>query len=302
MQINQSSLSAVYRGYRVIFLEALHSAAPMGMPLAMKTPSTAAEEVYHWLGAVPGMKELIGEIAINNLAASNYTIRNKEWVDTIGVKQASIERDTYGVYNAQFQAMGQAGAEHPDELLANLLIGGFTTLDYTGKNFFDTNKLHDTGHATTFSNKATAALTSASFEIGRTNIKSRLNAEGRPMNLGRKLVLVVPPALESVGRQILQADYVQGASAAITNVNKGTAELMIWPRLAAQPAYWFLLDIGSAVKPLIFQEEKPIALTSLTNPESDHVFKNHEFLYQGYGRYNAGYGLPQLAYGSNGTT
>ena len=42
------------------------------------------------------------------------------------------------------------------------------------------------------------------------------------------------------------------------------------------------------------------ALVTLTQPDSDHVFKKHEFLYQAYGRYNAGYGLPELAFGSTG--
>jgi phage major head subunit gpT-like protein len=65
---------------------------------------------------------------------------------------------------------------------------------------------------------------------------------------------------------------------------------------------WFLFDAGYPVKPFIFQVEKETALVALNQPGDDHVFKHHEFLYQAYGRYNAGYGLPELAYGSDGTT
>ena len=309
MQINQANLSALFRGYRVQFMEAYQGAVPFWDQIAMRTPSSSAQELYHWLGAVPGMKQLLGEVVISNLSANKYAITNNEWEDTIAVKQADIERDTYGIYNPLMQAMGIASKEHPDELVSNLLINGFTTADYTGKNFFDSAKVQDGDpNGTTLTNKATAKLGPTSFAAARQAIKSVKNSKGRPMGLGRKLLLIVPPALEVQGRQILQADFIQQtaansdakAVAAVSNVNKGTAELVVWPRLAGNDNAWFLLEVGMPVKPLIVQVEKETGLQSLTNPDSDHVFKKHEFLYKAYGRYNAGYGLPQLAYGSTG--
>lgn len=314
MQINQANLAALFRGYRVQFMEAYQGATPFWDQIAMRTPSSSAQELYHWLGAVPGMKQLLGEVVISNLAANKYAITNNEWEDTIAVKQADIERDTYGIYNPLMQAMGIASKEHPDELTSNLLINGFTTTDYTGKNFFDTNKVQDgDAKGTLLSNKGTLKLGPTSFAAARQAIKSVKNSKGRPMGLGRKLLLIVPPALEVQGRQILQADFIQQTAknvagsenigaAAVTNVNKGTAELVVWPRLAGSDNAWFLLEVGMPVKPLIVQVEKETGLQSLTNPDSDHVFKRHEFLYQAYGRYNAGYGLPQLAWGSDGST
>lgn len=311
MQINQASLAALYKGYRVQFLDAIQGAKPMWSDIAMKTMSNAAEEIYHWLGSVPGMRKLIGEIAVQNLQAHNYSIKNDEFEMTLAVKQADVERDTYGIYNPLFQSMGLAAAQHPDELVGNLLINGFTTLDYTGKNFFDTAKKSEPDSAITFTNKTTLKLNDVNFVAARTSIKSRLNAKGRPMGLGRDLVLVVSPKNEQLARTILQADFVQqaatGATSAVggvTNINKGTARFVVWPQLAVASAddYWFLFDAGYPVKPFIFQEEKPVSLQSLTNANDDHVFKKHEFLYQAYGRYNAGYGLPELAWGSNGTT
>jgi phage major head subunit gpT-like protein len=75
---------------------------------------------------------------------------------------------------------------------------------------------------------------------------------------------------------------------------------MVWPQLAVAEDTWFLIEMGRPIKPLIMQFEKEAVMLSLTNPESDHVFKKHEFLYQAYGRYNGGYALPELAYGSTG--
>jgi phage major head subunit gpT-like protein len=132
------------------------------------------------------------------------------------------------------------------------------------------------------------------------------------MALGRDLVLVVSPTNEQLARQILQADFIQqggiGTEAGkgavmVSNVQKGTARFVVWNRLAGtNENMWFLYDAGYPVKPFIFQEEKATQLQALNQPNEDHVFKKHEFLYQAYGRYNAGYGLPELAYGSNGTT
>jgi phage major head subunit gpT-like protein len=301
MQINQSAIAALYKGYKTLFLEAFHGAKPLWDQLAMRAPSTAGEEKYHWLGAVPGMKEIIGEIAIRNLTAHDYAIKNKEYESTVGVKQADIERDTYGVYNPLMQALGLASAEHPDELIFNLLINGFSTTCYTGKNFFDADHAPK-ANGTKFSNKGTKKLSAGNFETARANIKGRLNAEGRPMNLGRDLVLLVSPKNESLGRSILQADFVEGSTASktVSNVNKGTARLLVCPRLAASEDAWFLIDVGYPVKPLIVQVEKAPDLVSVNKPDDSYVVLNHEFLFQAYARHGAGYGLPELAYGSTG--
>lgn len=309
MQINQANLAALFRGYRVQFMEAYQGAQPFWDQIAMRTPSSSAEELYAWLGAVPGMRQLVGEIQLQNLSANKYVIPNSEFESTIPVKQADIERDTYGVYNPLMASLGIAAKQHPDELVANLLVNGFTTLDYTGKNFFDTDKVQDGDpKGTKFSNKGTAALSADSFAAARAAIKGFKNSKGRPMGNGKKLLLIVPPALEVTGRQILQADFIQAnakqggnvvGAAAVSNVNKGTAELVVWSQLTSDTA-WFILEVGQPIRPLIVQFEKEASFTSLTNPDSDHVFKHKEFLYQAYGRYAAGYGLPQLAWGSTG--
>jgi phage major head subunit gpT-like protein len=312
MQINQSTLAALYKGYRVLYDEAYQAGATMWDQLAMRTASMSEEELYHWLGSIPGMTKLVGEIVIRNLAAHRMSIINDEFADVIAVREKDIDRDTYGIYNPLFSALGLAARQHPDELVANLLINGFASLCYTGKNFFDTNHEPQKG-GTKFSNLGTKKLSAQNFSTARTAIKSVKNAQGRPMNLGQKLVLVVAPKNEDLGRSILQGDYIQAAvknvagtenigGAAITNVQKGTASLMVWPQLSTAEEAWFVLEVGRPIRPLIMQFEKEAKLISLTNPESDHVFKKHEYLYQAYGRYNAGYGLPELAWGSDGST
>lgn len=298
MQLNQANLAALYRGYRTVFAEALQGAPVQWPALAMRAPSSAASEIYHWLASLPGMKKLVGEIVVKNVGANNWTITNDEWEDTVAVKQADIERDTYGIYNPLMASLGLASAQHKDELVGDLLNNGFSALDYTGKAFFAATKKHnpDDKKSATFTNLATAVLSADAYGAGKAALRGMKNGEGRPMRLGRSLKLVVPPVLEDTALEITKAER---NAAGATNIQRGTAEVEVLPDLTSDTA-WFLLETGLPIKPLIVQVEKEVELASLTSMDSDHVFKNHEFLYQAYGRYNAGYGFSQLAYGSTG--
>jgi phage major head subunit gpT-like protein len=311
MQINQATLSALFKGYKTQFLENYIAGKPLWPNIAMRTSSSAAEELYFWLGSISGMAEFTGKSIIDNLTASKYSIANREFQKIIAVKRADIERDSYGLYNPRMQMLGAVAAKHPDLLVANLLINGFTQLDYTGTPFFSANKVQDPGGPTTLTNNGTDKLSPMSFQKARAAIKSVKNSNGIPTDIGDELQLVVAPALETVGKQILEADFIMqtaqaaGANvgaAAISNVNKNAAKLVVWSQLAAAPAQWYILATGMPLKPLMVQEEKPVEFTSLVNLDDAHVFLQNEFLYKAYGRYNAGYGLPQLAWGSNGTT
>ena len=312
MQINQANLTQLTRGFRVVYEKALQSADPIYKRFVMVVPSTGKDELYAWLGAISGMRELLDEVQIQNLSASTWTIRNKEWENTIAVKELDIVTDKLGVYNPLFASLGDVAAYHPDQLTSTLLTGGFTNLCYTGKNFFDANHAPVAG-GTTFTNKHTYKLSGPSYTDALANFKSRLNAKGRPVGIGRKLILVVSPQNESVGKQILQSDFIlqtamnvarteNVAAASVPNVNKGTAELAVWTELAANPNMWFILEVGFITRPILFQQHTAPRLISVNQPNDSYVVLKHEFLYQAYGIYNAGYGFPEFAEGSTGAT
>jgi phage major head subunit gpT-like protein len=298
MIITSTSIQAVNKNVRTLFWESYHGGStPLVDTFAMRATSTAAENIYSWLGAIPGLKELIGEFAIQNLLEHAYSIRNKEFGVIIGVKRADIERDNLGIYTPRFQALGQAAREHPDELLFAVMAAGFTQLCYTGKRFFDTNHEPKPG-GVKFSNLGTKKLSAANFEVARQNILGRLNYEGRPMNLGRDLVLVVSPKWDKTARDIVLADNLANGG---TNTLKGTARLVTTARLAgASEDMWFLFDLGQPVKPFINQEEVPTEFTNQDQLTDDAVFEKSEFRYKAYRRGNVGYGMPELAYGSTG--
>lgn len=298
MLVNAANVASLTKGYRTIFMEELQGAKPLWERVALRTPSTSKSEDYYFLDALPGMRKLVGEVVIKNLSGQKYTIANEEWEDTIQVDQFDIETDNHRFYEPRFRALAVAAAQHVDELVCQLLGAGFDTECYTGKNFFDSNHEPKKG-GVKFSNVGVKKLSAANFRIGRDSLIGRLNAEGRSMGLGRKLVLIVAHGNASLAREIVVAD--RNANGAY-NVDVGTAELVVWPQLAAvNPDAWFILETGLPLRPLIVQMQKEPDVAAVTNPDDSYVVLNHKFIYQAYGRYNAGYGLPELAYGSDGS-
>lgn len=313
MLVNAANVAELFRGFRVIFMEAYHGVEkPNYEEMATVVTSSGASESYDWLGAMPTMRKLLGEINIRNLSANNWKIFNEEFENTIGIKRAEIERDSFGLYKPMIQLMGSDARRNPDRLLASLIANGFTTKDYTGKNFFDTGKKGTPDAKVTFSNKDTKKLSADNYAAARQSILERRAANGEPMELGHDLLLLVGPKNERLAKTILQDDFVMQAAknvagtenigaAAPSNPNKGTARMKMWQRLGAlNPDAWFLFEMGLPLRPFIVQIELPPEVVGVTNINDSHVVLKKEFIYQAYCREAVGYGMPELAFGSTG--
>jgi len=296
MQITPATLRAINKQFRSLYDEGFAAGPEFVTKYAMRTTATTAEGVYGWLGAIPSMREWLGDAVIHNLRTHEYKIPNKEFEVTIGVDRVDIERDNLGVYAPILTELGTSAAQHPDQLFFETLVAGFTKTCYTGKTFFATDHEPVKGKLK-FSNKGTKKLSVANYEAARANLKNRRNPEGRPLGLGRDLVLLVSPTYEKVGREILIAEKVGGGN---DNVNKGTARLEVASWLSSHEHMWFLFENGRKVKPLIHQVEKETQFHSLDDPNSAEVMLKKRFLHQAEGRYACGFGLPELIYGSTG--
>ena len=138
MIINSGNLKTLGTGYKAAFQRGLGMAASQMGLVATTVPSTTGKEEYGWLGKFPGMREWLGDRVINNIATHDYTIKNRDWEDTIAVDRNDIEDDSWGIYAPLFEEMGRATEAHPDELVWALLKAGFTTPCFDGQYFFDT--------------------------------------------------------------------------------------------------------------------------------------------------------------------
>ena len=292
MMITPQNLRGIYVGFNTIFNKALGDYKPLYPEIATVTPSTTDTETYAWLGDIPGMREWIGEREIQNLTASEYTIKNKSYEATIGIDRDVIEDDRIRLWSSNISALAQNAAKNPDKLIFRLLAEGFTSKCFDGKPFFS--DAHKTG-GKTVSNMSHAKLSLDAYIAARASMMSLTNSKGEPLALVPDK-LVVPPALEKEARDILVADFINGTK----NTMQGTAKPLVAPQLAGHDSAWFLLCTTQPVKPLIYQERKKPKFVSKTNETDDNVFMSKQFLYGVDARGNAGYGFWQMTYGSDG--
>lgn len=293
MIVNPQTLRGIYVGFNTLFNKALTTVAPLYTEVATVTPSTTDAETYAWLGDIPGMREWIGDREVQNLSASDYTIKNKDFELTVGIDRNAIEDDKIGLYNTSVEMLGHSAAMHPDKLVFGLLKKGFTEHCFDGAAFFSAE--HKIGEKKV-SNKGTAKLSLDAYIAARSGMMSLTNSKGEPLNLIPNL-LVVPPALEKAAMDITEADFINGTR----NTMKGTAKPLVVPQLAGSDTAWFLMCTTMPVKPLIYQQRKKPKFVSKTNETDDNVFMSKRFIYGVDSRGNAGFGFWQMAYGSDGT-
>ncbi|MBI5334737.1 MAG: Mu-like prophage major head subunit gpT family protein [Burkholderiales bacterium] len=138
MIINRATLNAFFTGLQTAFNGGLGTADTVYGAYTMSVPSNTAAEQYAWMASLPGLREWIGDRVLNNIRTYDYTIKNKSWESTLSVKRAHLEDDQVGLYTPMFQMLGQAAAQHPQELVSALMLAGFSSNCYDGQYFFDT--------------------------------------------------------------------------------------------------------------------------------------------------------------------
>lgn len=305
MTLTPERIAAATAGFRAVFLKAYDGFTPDWTAIAMEVESNSESETYEHLTGLPGMREMIGEAKLQDLATAGFTLKNKEWESTVSVKRSDIERDTLGLYRPSMSELATNARNHPHVLVAALLNAGFTTgIDYTGTAFFAAakpyNPLDKSKGAATFTTLGSGALSAATFITARQNLRKRTDAKGNNLGLGKKLLLVVPPALEETANKLRTAEMLNTGAGAETNTLRGTFDVQVINELTSDTA-WFLFDVGREIKPLVVQFEVRPEFIAADDPKSTHVLLQKKFLYQAYGRWNAGYAMSLLAYGSPGT-
>ena len=293
MILTPSSLAGLTVGYRKNFNAGLMSAPDQWSSIAMEVQSGTASTSHPFLGDAPVMREWIGPRTVKNLEAFDYTLVNKKYESTVAVKKTDIEDDQFGLYGPRMEALGEAAGRLPEQLVFAALIAGGSELCYDGQYFFDTD--HPVGGGTAANLITSSALTEATYATARKTMLLYTSDNGTPLNINPRL-LVVPPSLEKTARQIVEADNLSVASGSTqSNVYKGSAQVLVVPRLEANSATtWYLMDDSKSVKPLIWQSRiKPEFQPPSMNQAQE--FENDLLIYGTRARGVAGFGLWQLA-------
>jgi phage major head subunit gpT-like protein len=159
MKINPGNLQTLGRGFSAIYQQGLTMAPSQSAMVSTMVPSSTGENEYGWLGKLPSMREWLGDRVINAATASDYTIKNRDFEQTIGVDRNDIEDDNIGIYSPLFTEMGRSTMAHKEELVFAQLKAGFDRPCYDGQNFFDTDHpvLDEAGNEAVASNMQAGA-------------------------------------------------------------------------------------------------------------------------------------------------
>ena len=85
MSLNTSSAVTKLRSLTQRFDHAVVAANPFYPTLCTDVPSDGADEEYGMLGAVPGVREWLGDRSYKELREANWTIRNKLWEQSLQI-------------------------------------------------------------------------------------------------------------------------------------------------------------------------------------------------------------------------
>jgi len=297
--------------FSTLFREVLRDTPTYYERIATEIPSSTREMRHAWLDRIPQMREWLGERVVNNLAVRLQSIENRLYEDTVSVKRIDIEDDIIGVYRPVIEELAQQAKLWPDKLVVEAMQAGTTTLAYDGQHFFDTNhpqNMDDPASPLQSNLLAAHDLAVDALEDAIQTMMSFLGADGKPLEIVPDL-LVAPPQMKFRAARLLQAELIgrdialatgHGA-AADTNVLKGSLDLLVLPRLAAEPKNFYILCTRRAIKPFIFQNREAPEFTALTKPDDENVFKRDEFLYGVRARGAAACGFWPLAIKCLGT-
>lgn len=138
MDVTPQNLASLRAGFSSLFQQGLGQAKAEYERICTVVPATTKEQKYGWLGKLPNVREWIGARVVQNLAASDYAIKEKALELTIGVDRDDIETDNLGIYNPLFIEMGRSTGDEFGRMVYAQLKAGFTTNCYDGQFFFDT--------------------------------------------------------------------------------------------------------------------------------------------------------------------
>ena len=274
--------------------------------LAMVVPSTTNTEEHGWLGTVPGFSEWKGDRKLGSLRADGFRMTNRSWANGLRLMRDTILDDKWGIVRPKIQMLALKARGHRAKYIVEVMANGFDGANpevgdgrsYDGAFLFSVD--HQEGDGPVQSNLGQGPLTHATYAMGRRQMRKLVDEEGDPLDIGPSHLLVGPD-LEDMGREILENDtrIVQGV--AVKNIYRGSAELLVSPRLIGPwSQYWFLGDLTKPVRPMVLQIRQEIEFNALDDMNSEAAFMRKEYKFGADARYVVGPGMWQFIYGSRG--
>jgi len=273
-----------------LFVAGYESIPTLTQQFCNRVTSSSRTIDYRALGAPPRMREWLDEIegaVLNTKTAFPVTVR--DWEATIEIPLSELQADKLGQYALAIQQMGAFAKQHPDELVAALIVAAETTLCYDGQNLCDTD--HSEGISGAQSNLLTTGgddddIADVVIDLGTViaAFQRFKDDKGQYLRIGSRpntvLDVVCRPEVLPVFNQLATATEISGT----TNGWKGRIRPMALPELTTADE-WFALYTEGPAKPLVVQyQNEPSALKTLGR-DSEHAVKRGRALFTTQGNY-----------------
>ncbi len=265
--------------------------------IAMRVKSNNRSEDYGWLGDVPQLRSWKGGRKITVLTDAVYNLLNEDFEATLAFDRNDFRDDQTGQFAVRVRQLAERAANHPVALMITNIINGTSAtlgLGYDGVSIY--NNAHPARGDQTAAQDNLLAGTGTTTTALRTDLNAAITALRRVVDeTGTEpfsddfdsLLVFAPPELELNWREVLFAAIISQT----TNVMANRADLWISARLT-DVNDWYLMNVGSEVKPFIFQEREPLKAESVVDGEGP--FMTRKILFGVSARYAAGMGFWQL--------
>lgn len=309
--LDASKFEAAYVGYHTTFHNRLGTYRSFGRSIATVVETDNIVDRQVWLTKTPKMRPWLGDKVLHKLRAESHPIVTTPQEASVEIPKKDLENDKLGLYRPAIARMADAYEWAIDELVIGMLVAGVQGIalgaTYDGQNLIDTDHTALSGGGAAQSNKVTGAFTQTVYNTAWTRYLSLKDENGTPINIaGRRMKLVVGPALREVARDIIDQ---QTAANGETNMDRGTADLIVTPYLTAGNVIningvtvtvtgteWFLIaEESSSI--LVHVKQPPVFLSV---EEGEFAFRTGIWLYGIEAEFGAAYGLWQEVVGGPG--
>lgn len=293
MALDTAKAVGVLRSLTAKFDLGVTQARPFYPEVCTIIPSTGADEEYGAIGAMPGVREWLGDRIFNELRAAKYTLVNRDWEDSLLIKKNDIADDRLGLYPPLMERLGAEAAYHPDELFFSTLVAGESTACFDGQFFFDTDHVwgdsgtqdNDLAYDAASTSAVTATEFKAAYHAARRAMLKYKNDQGKLLNRPlsgslRSLMILVPTELEVPAQEAVNSIIISNS----TNIVLDSPRIVTSAHLT-DATKWYLLNLDGPLKPMVFQAREPI--TRQTKGLDDIETKDVKFMTEA--RYNVGY-------------
>lgn len=256
--------------------------------------SDSSDEKYAWLGDIPSVREFVGDRIYHQLRSADYELKNKTWEVSQLIDRHKIADDRLNFYTPVMSMMGTRAAQHPDNLLFQIILAGESSLCYDGQFFFDTDHVwgdsgsqsNDLTYNASDPNAVTQTEFEAAYNAARTQMLTFKDDTGefliQPTVTGlSNLMLVVPPELEVIANKTIRSVLVGGGN---TNIILDAPQIVVSPFLTNATKF-YLLHLDQALKPFVFQARASLSREMM----GQNSIEKKDVKFHTEARYNVGY-------------